>query len=43
MKQLLRSSTLVAANDREASRVRSDADFRSKIKLCSQEADETQL
>jgi len=33
----------VAANYREASRARSDAEFIAKIELCSQEADETQL
>lgn len=42
-KQFLRSGTSVAANYREASRARSDAEFVSKIDLCSQEADETML
>jgi four helix bundle protein len=42
-KQLLRSGTSVAANYREASRSRSDAEFISKIELCTQEADETVL
>jgi four helix bundle protein len=42
-KQLLRSGTSVAANYREASRARSDAEFISKIELCVQEADETML
>ena len=42
-RQLLRSGTSVAANYREASRARSDAEFVSKIDLCSQEADETCL
>lgn len=42
-KQLLRSGTSVAANYREASRARSDAEFISKIEQCAQEADETQL
>jgi four helix bundle protein len=42
-KQLLRSGTSVAANYREASRARSDADFISKIETCVQEADETSL
>ena len=42
-KQLLRSGTSVAANYREASRARSDAEFIAKIELCAQEADETQL
>lgn len=41
--QLLRSGTSVAANYREASRARSDAEFISKIEVCSQEADESQL
>jgi four helix bundle protein len=41
--QLLRSSTSVAANYREASRARSDADFISKIEQCAQEADESLL
>ena len=42
-KQLLRSGTSVAANYREASRARSNAEFISKIELCVQEADETAL
>ena len=42
-KQLLRSGTSVAANYREASRARSDAEFVSKIDLCAQEADESVL
>jgi four helix bundle protein len=42
-KQMLRSGTSVAANYREASRARSNGEFTSKIELCSQEADETQL
>lgn len=42
-RQLLRSGTSVAANYREASRVRSDNEFIAKIELCNQEADETQL
>ena len=42
-RQLLRSGTSVAANYREASRARSDAEFIAKIELCTQEADETQL
>jgi four helix bundle protein len=42
-KQLLRSGTSVAANYREASRARSDAEFVSKIDLCAQEADESLL
>jgi four helix bundle protein len=42
-KQLLRSGTSVAANYREASRARSEAEFISKIDQCAQEADETML
>jgi four helix bundle protein len=42
-KQLLRSGTSVAANYREASRARSDAEFVAKIDQCAQEADETLL
>jgi four helix bundle protein len=42
-KQFLRSGTSVAANYREASRARSDAEFVSKIDQCAQEADETML
>jgi four helix bundle protein len=42
-KQFLRSGTSVAANYREASRARSDAEFVAKIELCAQEADESQL
>ena len=42
-KQMLRSGTSVAANYREASRARSRNEFVSKIELCAQEADETQL
>ncbi len=42
-KQLLRSGTSVAANYREASRARSEAEFISKIDQCAQEADESQL
>ncbi|NCC60195.1 MAG: four helix bundle protein [Verrucomicrobiae bacterium] len=41
--QMLRSGTSVAANYREASRARSDAEFISKIEICTQEADETVL
>ena len=41
--QLLRSGTSVAANYREASRARSDAEFVSKVELCAQEADESML
>ena len=42
-KQLLRSGTSVAANYREASRARSNAEFVSKVDLCTQEADESML
>jgi four helix bundle protein len=42
-KQLLRSGTSVAANYREASRARSEAEFISKAEQCAQEADETLL
>lgn len=42
-KQLLHSGTSLAANRREASRARSDAEFISKIEQCAQEADESQL
>ena len=42
-KQLLRSGTSVAANYREASRARSNAEFIAKIELCTQEADESTL
>src|SRR5213596_2021816 len=41
--QLLRSGTSVAAQTREASRARSDAEFCSKIDGALQEADESQL
>lgn len=40
---MLRSGTSVAANHREASRARSDAEFIAKIELCTAEADETLL
>jgi four helix bundle protein len=42
-KQFLRSGTSVAANYRECSRSRSSDEFISKVEICSQEADETQL
>lgn len=42
-RQFLRSGTSVAANYREASRARSRAEFISKIEICAQVADETQL
>jgi len=40
-KQLLKSSTSVAANYRAACRARSDAEFFSKISIVVEEADET--
>ena len=42
-KQVLRSGTSVAANYREASRARSDAEFISKLGIVEQELDETIL
>jgi len=42
-KQMLRSGTSVAANFREASRARSDAEFISKLGIVEQELDETAL
>ena len=42
-KQVLRSGTSVAANFREASRARSDAEFRAKLGIVEQELDETML
>jgi four helix bundle protein len=42
-KQVLRSGTGVAANFREASRARSDAEFISKLGVVEQELDETLL
>ena len=42
-RQLLRSGTSVAANYREASRARSEAEFVAKIEQCAQEADESML
>lgn len=42
-RQLLRSGTSVAAQVREASRARSDAEFVSKLGGALQEADESQL
>ena len=42
-RQFLRCGTSVAANYREASRARSDAEFISKIEVCAQEADEALL
>jgi len=42
-RQMLRAGTSVAAQVREASRARSDAEFCSKLDAMLQEADETQL
>ena len=42
-KQLLRSGTSVAANYREASRARSDAELTSKLSIVEQELDESLL
>ena len=42
-KQLIRASTSVAAQYREASRARSPEEFIAKIEACVQEADESQL
>ncbi len=42
-KQLLRSGTSVAANFRETSRARSDAEFIAKLGTVEQELDETML
>lgn len=42
-KQVLRSGTSVAANFREASRARSDAEFISKLGIVEQELDESAL
>lgn len=42
-KQLLRSGTSVAANFREASRARSDAEFVAKLGIVEQELDEILL
>jgi len=41
--QLLRSGASVAANFREASRARRTSEFISKLEVCIQEADETDL
>jgi four helix bundle protein len=41
--QIVRSSASVAANYRAAARAKSDADFINKLKICEEEADETQL
>ena len=42
-KQLFRSGTSVAANFREASRARTRPEFISKLEVCIQEADESDL
>lgn len=42
-RQLIRSGTSVAANFREASRARSNAEFAAKLGIVEQELDETQL
>ena len=42
-KQVLRSGTSVAANFREASRARSDAEFIAKLGIVEQELDESVL
>jgi four helix bundle protein len=42
-RQMLRSGTSVAANFREASRARTTSEFMSKLEVCIQEADETDL
>ncbi len=39
--QMTKSGTSVGANYREATRARSRADFKSKIKICESEANET--
>ena len=41
-KQLLRSATSVGANYRSACHAKSRADFFSKIKICEEEADESE-
>ena len=42
-RQLLRSGTSVVANFREASRARTNNEFVSKLEICIQEADATDL
>jgi four helix bundle protein len=42
-RQLLRSGTSVVANFREASRARTTIEFISKLEICIQEADETDI
>jgi four helix bundle protein len=39
--QLTKAGTSIGANYREANRARSKADFKSKIKICESEANET--
>ncbi len=39
--QITKSGTSIGANYREANRARSRADFKSKIKICESEANET--
>ena len=41
--QIVRSAASVAANYRAASRAKSDPDFIYKLKICEEEADETQF
>lgn len=41
--QIVRSSASVSANYRAAARAKSDADFINKLKICEEEADETEL
>jgi four helix bundle protein len=41
--QIIRCSGSVAANYRAASRAKSDKDFINKLKICEEEADETQF
>lgn len=43
VRQLIRSSTSVAANYRAANRAKSDRDFINKMKIVEEEADETQF
>lgn len=43
VRQLIRSSTSVAANHHAANRAKSDRDFINKMKIVEEEADETQF
>lgn len=43
VRQLIRSSTSVAANYRSANRAKSDRDFINKMKIVEEEADESQF